>query len=189
MSKKPPSARPSWDQYFLNIAFCISSRSDDEFIKHGAVLVDNKSKHIIGTGYNNTVRGFDLKDIDVWNRDERRPLMAHAEKNCILNTLINPHHLFLGATMYITGMPCPDCLMDIVNFGVNQIVVADRQAHIGATSPDVMERERIILKNSRLKVVKIPAVPLNVAKPANTDGINLKNNGAIATNYDGLGVY
>lgn len=152
------NSRPTWDEYFMSIAFVVATRSDDQFITHGAVLVDRRSKHIIGTGYNNTIRGFDTSSIDINNRDERRPYMQHAEKCCILNTLINPHHLPDGAIMYITGMPCPDCLQDIINFGIDEITITDRQAHIAANDVQVLQREHNTLKNRNFKINKI-AIP------------------------------
>ena len=51
----PVRVRASWDEYFLNIAREVSSRStcDRKFV--GAVIVRDKS--ILATGYNGSVRG------------------------------------------------------------------------------------------------------------------------------------
>ena len=40
-------SRPSWDEYFLSLAFNISLRSEDPDIKHGSVIV-NQYHQIIG---------------------------------------------------------------------------------------------------------------------------------------------
>ena len=51
----PVRVRASWDEYFLNIAREVSTRStcDRKFV--GAVIVRDKS--ILATGYNGSVRG------------------------------------------------------------------------------------------------------------------------------------
>ena len=48
-------SRPSWDEYFLQIATLVSSRSTCLRRKVGAVIV--KDKRILTTGYNGVPRG------------------------------------------------------------------------------------------------------------------------------------
>lgn len=81
--------RPTFDEYFLNIAFDVSLRSDDPNIRHGAVIVTHQN-HIIGTGYNATIRGSDKDVIPYHIRDKKRLWMIHAEENAILNCTANP---------------------------------------------------------------------------------------------------
>lgn len=121
-----PESRIGWDEYFLDIAFTVAKRSDDKFIQHGAILVDNKSKHIISTGYNNTFKGADTDLINIIDRENRRPWMIHAEENALLNSTKNPLELIDGATLYVTAMPCVNCLQRIINSGITKIVYADR---------------------------------------------------------------
>lgn len=147
--------RPDWDEYFLSIAFTVSIRSDDLFIKHGAVIVCNLTKHILGTGYNNTPAGFDTNLIDMKNRDERRPYMKHAEDNAIKNMSRNPFELKDGSTIYITGKPCCDCLSDIINAGITDIVMADRIGSI--QDNDAMYSN--LIKNKRLHTIRRMPIP------------------------------
>lgn len=145
-------SRPSWDEYFLYLACSIALRSDDRFIKHGAVIVDNKTRHIIGTGYNNTLAGFSEDIIDLSNRDERRPYYIHAEENCILNSHTNPLSLAKGATLYCTGLPCVNCLQRIVAFGVRRIVITDRPATVQENEETAKIRSNILKAYNNLKI-------------------------------------
>ncbi len=156
--------RPSFDQYFLQIALFVSLRSDDEFAKHGAIIVDNLSKHPIGTGYNGTFRKSN-KLIEGKDRDSRRPYMIHAEENAIMNSSVNPLSLTNGATIYITGLCCINCLQRVINFGITKIVELDKEG----TSTENDETEEIrqnILSNSNIKIEKIPIEDLFLICPS-----------------------
>lgn len=122
--------RTSWDEMFMLVALSTATRSDDLFIKHGAVLIADNSKHIIGTGYNNTIRKMDLTVVQPENRDVRRPRMRHAERNCMDNATHKPFYLPCSTTMYITGLPCINCLEDMIGFGIQNIVYIDRDGTI-----------------------------------------------------------
>lgn len=134
--------RPDWDSYFLLLAYCVSLRSDDFFIKHGAVII-NSAKHIIGTGYNNTIRGADLSVIEPENRDLRRNFMVHAEENAILNSIVNPLNIG-GATLYCTGLPCNNCLQRIINFGITRVVYSIEESSILHNEESQKMREQLV---------------------------------------------
>lgn len=142
--------RPNFDKYFLNIAKTVSTRSEDVFIKHGAILVDSNN-HIIGTGYNGLTVGFDRSLIDIHNRDERRPYMVHAEQNALLNSVLRPSY----STMYITGEPCVNCLLSMINFGVNRICYFDLIGSI-TENEKTKEIKNNLLKSSSIEVIKFP---------------------------------
>ena len=120
--------RPSFDEYFMNIAFDVSLRSDDPDIQHGAVIVNNNN-YIIGTGYNATIKGSDKEKIPYNIRDEKRLWMIHAEENAILNSNINPNNIG-GAKLYVTAKPCVNCLQRIINFGITNIYYVNRLGSI-----------------------------------------------------------
>jgi len=136
-------ARPSFDEYFLMLAFDVRLRSDDKFNKHGAIIVDNFSKHIVGTGYNGTISGSTLDTINYYDREYRRKFMIHAEENAILNCWKNPLESKEGATIYVTGEPCVNCLQRIVNFGITKIVCADREGTITESDDTEKIRDKI----------------------------------------------
>ena len=73
--------RISWEEYALEIARAASLRSEDPFVKVGACAL-NKDHMVVGVGYNGLASGKNL-DWQNFSRDERRPLMIHAEANCL----------------------------------------------------------------------------------------------------------
>lgn len=149
--------RPSWDEYFLSLAFVISIRSDDQFIKHGAILVDDYTKHIIGCGYNGTIKGFNDDEL-LMDREARRPFMIHSEENCILNCTVQLSQLKRGSTIYVTGEPCINCLQRIINFGISRIVYASERT---ATITENEQTKKIRKKILSMHNIKIETIPLD----------------------------
>jgi dCMP deaminase len=119
----PP--RPSWDQYFLNIAKAVSLRSTCLRAKHGAVVIDNQNR-ILSTGYNEAPKG--LKGCgDVGCLIVERPNYGpscfrtiHAE----LNTLRYLREPSEAHKIYITGAPCTRCLEEVLKYGIKLIVIS-----------------------------------------------------------------
>lgn len=108
--------RPSWDEYFLTMAFLASSRSHDAERQHGCILVDDHNR-VLSTGYNGFPRG--LLDHCLPNiRPGKYRLIIHAEKNSILNSKTRPEN----ATAYITGRPCLECLKALYQSGITNLV-------------------------------------------------------------------
>lgn len=94
--------RPTWDDYFIGLAYLASARSHDEQTKVGCVIVNDKK--IVSVGYN----GFcsDVNDENLpTTRPFKYPYMVHAEENAVSNMLIKPP----SAEAYITHMPCQGC--------------------------------------------------------------------------------
>lgn len=109
--------RPSWDEYFLEIAKVVSKRSHDIHTKHGCVLtLDNR---IIGTGYNAWPEGVDW-GLDYLERPRKYEdgVFLHAE----INALANRTNVGRGFKAYITGQPCVNCLINLGQAGVDTIV-------------------------------------------------------------------
>jgi dCMP deaminase len=145
--------RPDWDEYFLMMAFTASTRSEDPDIKHGAVLV-NCQNQIIGTGYNNPIKGSINELIPMNIRDEKRKWMIHAEENCILNSTQNSSERGQDCRLYITGLPCNNCLQRIINFGIKKIIIADRVGSITDNEESKNMRNKLILM-SKIDIKKI----------------------------------
>ena len=113
------SGRVSWDQYFMNIAREVATRStcDRKFV--GAVIVRDKT--ILSTGYNGSIRGRPHCD-DVGHLIENDHCVAtvHAEANAIIQAAKNGVRIE-GAEIYTTASPCWNCFKLIANAGIRTI--------------------------------------------------------------------
>lgn len=112
--------RRSWDEYFLDIAELISTRSKDPSTKVGAVIVRDKT--ILSTGYNGFARGINDDIPERYDRPEKYLWTIHAEENAILNA----GRLGVkteGASLYVIPMhPCSNCALSIVQSGIKEVI-------------------------------------------------------------------
>ena len=126
--KKNITSRPAWDEYFINIAKLVSSRSTCLRRNVGAVVV--KNKQVLTTGYNGAPAGVRHCDEVGCMREkmgipsgERHELCRalHAEQNAFLQAA--RHGITLNnATMYMTTQPCSICAKMIINAGIKKII-------------------------------------------------------------------
>jgi dCMP deaminase len=115
--------RASWDEYFMNIATVVSSRSTCPRKLVGAVIV--REKTILSTGYNGSIRGMP-HCTEVGHMMENGHCVAtiHAESNAILQAARNGVRIEDG-TIYITASPCWSCFKQIANAGIRRIVYGE----------------------------------------------------------------
>ena len=120
--------RPSWDQYFIDIARLVSSRSTCLRRQVGAVIV--KDKNVLTTGYNGTPSGIRhcsetgcLRDKMAIPSGERHELCRglHAEQNAIIQAAKHGVNI-AGGTLYCTHAPCVICAKMLINSGLEKIV-------------------------------------------------------------------
>ena len=115
--------RVSWDEYFMNIAREVSTRStcDRKFV--GAVIVRDKS--ILATGYNGSIRGLPHCDEEGHLMEDGHCVATvHAEANAIIQAAKNGVGID-GATIYTTASPCWPCFKLIANSGCRRIVFGE----------------------------------------------------------------
>lgn len=128
MAGKKRDPRPSWDEYFMEIAQTVAKRSNCSRRSVGAVIM--KDNHILSAGYNGTPRGvkncFDggcprcagtVKSGT--HLDEC--LCTHAEQNAICQAALYGVAIN-GATIYVTISPCLTCAKLIINAGIREVV-------------------------------------------------------------------
>jgi dCMP deaminase len=123
--------RPTWDEYFMEIARLVASRSTCLRRQVGAVMV--KDKNILATGYNGTPSGIrHCAEVGCLRQElnvpsgERHELCRglHAEQNAIIQAAKHGVNID-GATLYCTHSPCIICSKMLINSGVKRIVCCD----------------------------------------------------------------
>lgn len=109
MSNQTSAVRPSWDTWFMGLAAIIAARSEDPHQKVGCIAIRH-DKSVVGIGYNGVPSGV---EIDWSGRDERRPLVIHAEANAL--RYAKPDEVMC---LYVTLPPCPSCLTLIASYRI-----------------------------------------------------------------------
>jgi dCMP deaminase len=97
-----------------------ATRSHDPETRHGAVVVD-ASHRLLGIGYNGFPRGGNESCYST-ARPDKYAVMVHAELNAVLNCHARPE----GATLYVTGCPCPRCVLTIIQAGIARVIYGER---------------------------------------------------------------
>ena len=120
--------RPSWPEYFMDIARMVAKRSTCLRRHVGAILV--KDKRILATGYNGAPAGLKhceevgcLREKISVPSGERHELCRglHAEQNAIIQAAYYGIPI-VDSTIYCTNKPCIICAKMIINAGINKIV-------------------------------------------------------------------
>ncbi len=119
--------RPSWDQYFINVAKAVAARATCPRANVGAVLV--KDRRILATGYNGSLPGEDhCLEAGCITNDEGRfcTRVIHAEAN-VLYQCAKFGILSAGSAMYFwdsrdRDVPCNQCYPALVSAGISRII-------------------------------------------------------------------
>ena len=144
-------ARPSWDEYFMEITNLVSRRSTCRRRSVGAILV--KDKRILATGYNGAPPGLThcldigcLREQEQVPSGERHELCRglHAEQNIIIQAAFHGVSI-KDSILYCTNMPCSICMKMIISAGIKKIVYADGY-------PDYLAEK--MLKETAIEVVQ-----------------------------------
>ncbi|KAE8453855.1 hypothetical protein EG329_007631 [Mollisiaceae sp. DMI_Dod_QoI] len=119
--------RPSWDQYFMQLASLAAQRSNCMKRRVGCVLV--REKRVISTGYNGTPRG--LKNCGEGGCPRCNEgqgsgvglgtcLCIHAEENALLEA--GRERIRESAILYCDTCPCLTCSIKIAQVGISEVV-------------------------------------------------------------------
>ncbi len=109
----------NWDEYFINMLPSVAAKSKDPDTKVGCIIVsDNNS--ILTTGYNDFPRKVNHHP-ERYKRPLKYDYVSHAEKNAIYNSARNGVSLD-GATIYISFMPCNECVNAIIGSGISKVI-------------------------------------------------------------------
>jgi dCMP deaminase len=122
------NVRPSWDEYFMKLAWLVAERSTCERHHVGTVIV--RDKRILTTGYNGTASGTKdclalgcLRNAMNIPSGQRHEICRaiHAEQNAIIQGGYNGININ-NSTLYCTQSPCVLCAKMIVNSGIKKVV-------------------------------------------------------------------
>lgn len=148
MSRYSP-ALSKWDERFMDMALMVSRWSKDPNTQMGAVLVSQDKRHI-SVGYNGFPRNI-MDNARLFDRDLKRQLMEHSERNAIYNCPWDPH--LISTTIYVTGNPCLDCSKAIVQSGIQKVVALSYD--FLPLWKDNMELARALLEEAGLSVTLV----------------------------------
>lgn len=112
--------RPSWDQYFMDIAFDVAKRSTCPRAQVGAIIV--RDKRILTTGYNGAPAGLPhCTDVGCLMIEDHCQRTLHAEQNAIIQAALHGVSV-AGGTLYVTHQPCHTCAKMIINGGIERVI-------------------------------------------------------------------
>ena len=140
-----PYARPSWDEYFMEICRTVAKRATCDRGRSGCVIT--KDNRLLVTGYVGAPAGLPHcdeaghkfkqvvhEDGSVTNHCMRT---VHAEQNAICQAAKNVISI-AGGTLYCKMTPCRTCAMLIINCGIRR-VVCEKRYHDSADSLEMFQ--------------------------------------------------
>lgn len=143
--------RPSWDEYFMEVAKAVAKRATCDRGRSGCVIA--RDRQILVTGYVGSPKGLPHCDevghqMKVTMHEDGHQTQhcvrtAHAEQNAIVQAAK------LGvaiddATMYCKMTPCSVCAKMIINAGIKRIV-CEKKYHAGGDSEEMFRQAGIEL--------------------------------------------
>ena len=140
--------RSTWDEYFLEIARVVATRSTCKRKQVGCVLVRDKT--ILSTGYGGSIRGQPhcIDEDCIIGGDGGCQRTIHSEVNAVAQAARNgicTNH----ATVYITLSPCLNCFKMMTNAGIKRIVFSE--AYRIPIDPELVQKCGITLNHMPLK--------------------------------------
>jgi dCMP deaminase len=138
--EEPKYVRPSWDEYFMEIARTVAKRATCDRGRSGCVIA--RDKQILVTGYVGAPTG--LPHCDEVGHQMKKMVhedgsmtqhcvrTVHAEQNAITQAAKQGISI-AGSTLYCKMTPCRTCAMLIINCGIVK-VVCEKKYHAGGES-------------------------------------------------------
>ena len=135
--------RPTWDEYFMELADTAAKRATCDRGRSGCVIV--RDKQVLVTGYVGSPKGLPHCD-DVGHLMKKTihddgtvtqhcVRTVHAEQNAITQAARRGISLNKG-TLYCRMTPCRTCAMLIINCGIER-VVCEKRYHQAAESEEM----------------------------------------------------
>lgn len=143
---KKSQKRLNWDDYFMSIAYLISSRSPDLRLRVGSVIV--KDNRIISAGYN----GFlpNLPHISMIDDRDHEQATVHSEQNAISDSARRGVSC-QDSICYVTHYPCLGCFKTLASAGIKKIIYDDDYKN----NPIVKQLADL----ARIEIIKLADIP------------------------------
>ncbi|MDR1181073.1 MAG: cytidine/deoxycytidylate deaminase family protein [Bacteroidales bacterium] len=152
--------RPSWDEYFMEIANTVAKRATCDRGRSGCVIA--RGKQLLVTGYVGSPNGMPHCD-DVGHQMKQMihedgtvtnhcVRTVHAEQNAICQAAKLGVALE-GTTLYCRMTPCRTCAMLIINCGIKR-VVCEKKYHAGKESEEMFRLAQVKLEFINDEVLK-----------------------------------
>lgn len=119
-----------WDEYFMQIAETVATKSKDPSSKMGCVIVD-KNKRVVSLGYNGMLQGADESKMTLSERPMKYYFAIHSE----MNALIFARRDLTGCTVYNRVATCENCLKYCLQAGVKRFVYKELRVHSHSSDP------------------------------------------------------
>jgi dCMP deaminase len=143
--------RPSWDEYFMNLAKEVAKRATCDRGRAGCVIV--KDNRILSTGYVGSPSGLPHCDdvghlmkkvIDDEGKITQHCMRTlHAEQNAIVQAAKFGVPID-GSTLYVKMTPCSTCAKMIIAVGIKR-VVCEKHYHAEMESIDLFNKAGVEL--------------------------------------------
>jgi len=147
-SENLSNKRVKWNEYFMQIALQVSTRSTCDRKHVGAVIVRDRT--ILSTGYNGSIRGLAHCNEEGHMMENGHCVRTvHAEANAIAQA--SKHGVNVNnSSIYITASPCWTCFKLLANSGINEIIFGE-----------FYQDDRIFdaSKLAGIKLLHLPSIP------------------------------
>lgn len=144
--------RPSWDEYFMEIAKTVAKRATCDRGRSGCVIA--KNKQILVTGYVGSPKGLPHCDEVGHQMKTTRHEDGTESQHCVRTTHAEQNAIcqaakigvpIEGSTLYCKMTPCSVCAKMIINSGIER-VVCEKRYHQGKESEVMFKIAKIKLE-------------------------------------------
>jgi len=144
--------RPTWDEYFMQVANAIAMRATCDRGRSGCIIV--KDRQILASGYVGAPPGLPhcdetghLYDTVLHSDGEEKQhcvRTVHAEQNAICQAAKRGVALN-GSELYCRMTPCRTCAMLIISCGIGR-VLCERKYHAGGETEELFAQAGVVLE-------------------------------------------
>lgn len=148
------------DLVYLDVAKKVAELSKDKNTHVGSVIID-KQGAVVSTGRNGTVAGFNDEEIP---HSREKEIISFYENNVKVELEANKYFVMIhsecnalfygdksriiGSTIYVTGMPCPQCALQLAQHKVAKVVIPEDWNNIAMIKEEDIKLSKFIFAQS-----------------------------------------